>query len=107
MTTNDTPWSGLEAGKVDTRRVHAAARWNWFWAVLPRADVSLLLKLSNLPEPTPELPKLKNLEIRFQTLPGGPILYIRLKDNAQLEFGDSGSWEASNPEHVKPLFRGM
>lgn len=82
---NDTPWSGLQAGKLDTRRVRASAKWNWFWAVLPRADVSLLLKLSKLPEPTPELPRLKNLEIRFQTLPGGPILYIRLKDNAQLE----------------------
>lgn len=82
---NDTPWSGLQAGKLDTRRVRASAKWSWFWAVLPRADVSLLLKLTKLPEPTPELPRLKNLEIRFQTLPGGPILYIRLKDNAQLE----------------------
>jgi len=82
---NDTPWSGLEAGKVDTRRVDASARWNWFWAVMPRADVALVLQLSNLPEPIPDLPKLRNLEIRFQTLPGGPILYIRLKDSAQLE----------------------
>jgi hypothetical protein len=82
---NDTPWSGLEAGKIDTRRVDASANWNWFWAVLPRADVALVLKLSSLPEPLPDLPNLKNLEIRFQTLPGGPILYIRLKDNAQLE----------------------
>lgn len=80
----DTPWSGLEAGKVDTRRVAASAKWNWFWAVMPRADVALVLKLTDLPNPTPDLPKLKNLEIRFQTLPGGPILYIRLKDNAQL-----------------------
>ena len=39
----------------------------------------------NLPNPVPDLPKLRNLEIRFQTLPGGPILYIRLKDSAQLE----------------------
>lgn len=82
---NDTPWSGLEAGKVDTRRVSAAARWNWFWAVMPRADVALVLQLTDLPKPTPDLPKLRNLEIRFQTLPGGPILFIRLKDNAQLE----------------------
>lgn len=82
---NDTPWSGLVAGKVDTRRVSASARWNWFWAVMPRADVALVLQLSDLPKPTPDLPKLRNLEIRFQTLPGGPILYIRLKDNAQLE----------------------
>lgn len=85
MIPNDTPWSGLEAGKIDTRRVAASARWNWFWAVMPRADVALVLQLSNLPEPAPDLPKLRNLEIRFQTLPGGPILYIRLKDNAQLE----------------------
>ena len=82
---NDTPWSGLEAGKIDTRRVDAAARWNWFWAVMPRADATLVLQLSDLPRPVPDLPKLKNLEIRFQTLPGGPILYIRLKDNAQME----------------------
>lgn len=85
MIPNDTPWSGLEAGKVDTRRVSAGARWDWFWAVMPRADVALVLRLKALPEPVPELPKLKNLEIRFQTLPGGPILYIRLKDGAQLE----------------------
>jgi len=52
---------------------------------MPRADVTLLLQLTELPKPVPDLPKLKNLEIRFQTLPGGPILYIRLKDNAQVE----------------------
>lgn len=85
MIATDTPWSGLEAGKVDTRRVSASARWNWFWAVMPRADVALVLQLSDLPKPAPDLPKLRNLEIRFQTLPGGPILYIRLKDSAQLE----------------------
>ena len=85
MIPHDTPWSGLEAGKIDTRRVSVSARWNWFWAVMPRADVALVLQLSDLPKPAPDLPKLKNLEIRFQTLPGGPIVYIRLKDNAQLE----------------------
>jgi hypothetical protein len=82
---NDAPWYGLEVGKVDTRRVDASARWNWFWAVMPRADAALVLQLTELPNPTPDLPKLKNLEIRFQTLLGGPILYIRLKDSAQLE----------------------
>lgn len=85
MIPNDTPWSGLEAGKTDTRRVDASARWNWFWAVMPRADVALVLRLADLPKPAPDLPKLRNIEIRFQTLPGGPILYIRLKDGAQLE----------------------
>jgi hypothetical protein len=85
MIPNDTPWSGLEAGKTDTRRIDARGRWNWFWAVMPRADAALVLQLNDLPKPVPDLPNLKNLEIRFQTLPGGPILYIRLKDNAQLE----------------------
>lgn len=85
MIPNDTPWSGLEAGKLDTRRVSASARWSWFWAVMPRADVALVLQLADLPQPVPDLPKLRNLEVRFQTLPGGPILYIRLKDSAQLE----------------------
>ncbi len=85
MIPTDTPWSGLEAGKVDTRRVSASARWNWFWAVMPRADVALVLQLAGLPHPAPDLPKLRNLEIRFQTLPGGPIFYVRLKDSAQIE----------------------
>lgn len=85
MIPNDTPWSGLEAGKIDTRRVSASARWNWFWAVMPRTDVALVLQLTDLPNPVPDLPKLRNLELRFQTLPGGPILYIRLKDSSQLE----------------------
>lgn len=85
MIPSDTPWSGLEVGKTDTRRVSASARWNWFWAVMPRADVALVLQLNELPKPAPDLPKLRNLEIRFQTLPGCPILYIRLKDSAQLE----------------------
>ncbi len=85
MIPNDTPWTDLEAGKVDTRRVDAKGRWNFFWAVMPRADAALVLQLTELPKPLPDLPKLRNLEIRFQTLPGGPILYIRLKDNAQLE----------------------
>jgi hypothetical protein len=82
---NESPWAGLEAGRVDTRRVSASARWNWFWAVMPRTDVALVLQLTSLPEPAPDLPKLRNLEVQFQTLPGGPILYLRLKDGAQLE----------------------
>jgi len=82
---SDTPWFGLDKGEIDTRRVSASARWNWFWAVMPRADVALVLQLSALPKSVPDLPNLKNLEIRFQTLPGAPIFYIRLKDNAQLE----------------------
>lgn len=82
---SESPWAGLESGNTDTRRVDAAAKWDWFWAVMPPKDVALALKLSKLPDPLPDLPKLRNLEIKFQTLPSGPILYVRLKDNAQLE----------------------
>ncbi len=82
---NSTPWEGLEAGKVDTRRVNALGRWNFFWAVLARADAALVLQLSRLPNPIPDLPKLRSLDIHFQNLSGGPILYLRLTDAAQVE----------------------
>lgn len=85
MILNNTPWAGLEAGKVDTRRVNAAGRWNFFWAVLSRSDAALVLQLSKLPNPLPDLPKLRSLDIHFQTLPGGSILYLRLNDAAQVE----------------------
>lgn len=85
MNSNETPWSGLEAGKTDTRRTDASGRWDFFWAVMPPADAALVLQLTELPKPIPSLPKLKSLEIRFQTLPGGSILYIRLRDSAQIE----------------------
>lgn len=81
---NDTPWSGLEIGGTDTRRVDAGARWNWFWAVMPQKDAALVLRFGRMPEPVPDLPKLQSLEIRFQTLLGTPLLYIRLKDAAQI-----------------------
>jgi hypothetical protein len=52
---------------------------------MPRADLALVLQVKELPKPLPDLPTLKNLEVKFQTLPGGPILYIRLKDASQYE----------------------
>ena len=84
MIPSDTPWTGLEAGKIDTRRVNAHGKWDFFWAVMPRADVALVLQLAALPSPLPDLPKLQNLDMAFQTLPGGPILFVRLRDSSQL-----------------------
>lgn len=81
----DTPWAGLIAGKVDTRRIDANGKWNFFWAVMPPSDPALVLKLADMPSSPPSLPKLRNLEIKFRTLPGGPILFIRLRDLEQLE----------------------
>ncbi len=84
MISNDTPWAGLEAGKIDSRRVDAHGRWDFFWAVMPRADAALVFQLASLPSPLPDLPKLQNLDMTFQTLPGGPILIVRLRDRSQL-----------------------
>lgn len=85
MTSNSSPWAGLEVGNVDTRRVSANARWNWFWAVMPKADVALILKLDQMPELACDLPRLRDLEVGFQTLPAGTILYVRLKARSQIE----------------------
>ena len=41
-------------------------------------------QLASLPSPLPDLPKLQNLDMAFQTLPGGPILFVRLRDSSQL-----------------------
>lgn len=82
---NESPWAGLESGEIDTRRVDADARWDWFWSVMPDRNAALVLKLSKLPSPLPDLPKLRNLEVRFHTISGGPILYVRLKDSTQQE----------------------
>lgn len=82
---NDTPWSGLGIGREDTRRVSAAARWNWFWAMMLQDDAALVLQLTDLPKPAPDLPKLRSLEIGFRTLPAGHVLCIRLKDRALRE----------------------
>lgn len=81
---NDSPWKGLTPRQADSRRVEAGGRWNWFWSVLPPSDLALVLQLTALPS-TATLPKLQALEIRFQTTPSGPVLYLRLKDRAQAE----------------------
>ncbi|TCV76000.1 PD-(D/E)XK motif protein [Neorhizobium sp. S3-V5DH] len=82
---SESPWSRLETGAIESRRVDHGARWNWFWAVIPGGDVALVMKLDVLPDPLPELPKLRNLEMRFEKLATGPILCIRLKDDRQIE----------------------
>lgn len=82
---SESPWSRLENGAIESRRVDHGARWNWFWAIIPGGDVALVMKLDVLPDPLPELPKLRHLEIRFEKLAAGPILCIRLKDDRQME----------------------
>lgn len=85
VTQSKSAWNGLSVGGIDTRRVSASARWNWFWAVMPPSDPALILQLSAIPDTLPALPRLRNLEASIQTLPTGPVFYIRLKDHSQIE----------------------
>lgn len=85
VTPTSSPWSGLEVGKTDARRVDARGKWHFFWTVMPRADVALVLRLGALPDTVPELPSLKSLDVRLQMLASGPVFFLRLKDGAQIE----------------------
>ncbi len=82
---SESPWRGLAHGGIESRRVDHEACWNWFWAMMGGGDVALIMQLSAIPDPMPATPKLRNLEIRFETLASGPILCIRLKDGGQIE----------------------
>ena len=84
MWTN-TPWDGLEPGKVDGRRVSAKGKWNFFWTVMPGPDPGLVMQVSALPRDNLELPKLRNLEVALHALNGTPVLYLRLRDPSQVE----------------------
>lgn len=84
-TLNDTPWAGLEPGKIDSRRFDAFGKWNFFWTIMGKADPALTLTFGNVPSPVPTLPKLRSIDAGIAALPGGPAFYIRLKDHAQIE----------------------
>jgi hypothetical protein len=85
VTLNDTPWAGLELGKIDSRRFDAFGKWNFFWTIMAKADPALTLTVGDLPSPPPVLPKLRSIDTGIVALPGGPAFYIRLKDHAQIE----------------------
>lgn len=79
------PWYGLVTGGVDSRRMDQFAKWNFFWSVMPKNEPAFALVLATSPSQLPKLPKLKNLEAGFTSLPGGPAFYLRLKDRSQTE----------------------
>lgn len=89
---NELPWAGLNPGGVDSRRVSAGGKWNLFWAVFPKREAALVFRLARLPEAMPDLPKLRNLEIAFQSLNGEHIFYLRLKDASQIELFETLCW---------------
>lgn len=80
----DSPWAGLEQGRTDSRRVSASGKWNFFWTVFTGPDPALAMQVSELPQVGPELPKLRNLDVGIQSTQEGAVLYLRLRDRAQV-----------------------
>jgi hypothetical protein len=89
MTEVQDPWAGLSGGAVDARRVDPDGRQDFFWIVSGKAEPGLLLRIApGVAEPKP-LPKLRNLELKFQDVAGGRALVLLLKDADQRElFGN-------------------
>lgn len=73
-------WHGLKAG--DGRRVDAAGKFDFFWALLEQNTPALILRLTNDVDDTAALPKLKNIELKFRTL-DRKVLALRLLDGSQ------------------------
>lgn len=77
------PWFKLTEGEA--RRVNAGGQFDFFWIVLELGMPGLMLKLSQLPDPLPQLPKLKNLSVAFRTAGSVPALVLALKERSQTE----------------------
>lgn len=80
----DTPWAGLQVGAVDSRRVNAVGNWDFFWTVLPGPDPALIMRVAEFPQDDMQLPKLRNLDLGFQSTQVSPVLYLRLRDRSQV-----------------------
>lgn len=77
------PWGKLPPDEA--RRVSATGQFDFFWVVLERGMPGLMLRLSQLPDPLPQLPKLKNLSVCFRTSGSVPAFVIALKERSQAE----------------------
>lgn len=85
MTEVSDPWAALLPDSVDARRVDPDGKHDFFWIISGRAEPGLLLRIApGVVEPKP-LPKLRNLELKFQDVAGGRALVLLLKDADQRE----------------------
>ncbi len=82
MTSPD-PWSKLPPDEA--RRVSATGQFDFFWVTLELGMPGLMLRLPQLPDPLPELPKLKNLSVCFRTSASAPAFVLALKEQSQVE----------------------
>ena len=77
------PWSTLESG--DAKRVNISGNFDFFWVVLEAGMPGLMLRVRDLPDPLPRLPKLKNLDASFRSVSGGSAFCLGLKERSQVE----------------------
>ena len=77
------PWEGL--GPNDARRVGSKGSFDFFWIVLDRGLPGLMLRLPEIPEPAPRLPKLRNLVTAFMPATDGFAFVLGLKERSQQE----------------------
>lgn len=85
MTKEQDPWQALSPGAVDARRVDPEGQHDFFWVISSKGEPGLLLRIApGLSEPKP-LPKLRNLDLKFQDVGGNRALVLLLKDAEQRE----------------------
>lgn len=77
------PWEKIGPGEA--KRVDVAGRFDFFWVVLEAGMLGLMLRLPELPEPLPRLPKLKNLVASFRPVSGGAAFVLGLKERSQIQ----------------------
>jgi hypothetical protein len=77
------PWKRLDPDEA--KRVDVAGRFDFFWVVLDAGMPGLMLRLPNLPQPLPRLPKLKNLVASFRPVSVGSAFVLGLKERSQVE----------------------
>tara|TARA_R110002126_G_scaffold141936_1_gene287141 strand:+ start:4874 stop:5836 length:963 start_codon:yes stop_codon:yes gene_type:complete len=77
------PWERLNPDEAT--RVDAEGSFDFFWVVLEAGMPGLMLRLPNLPQPLPRLPKLKNLASSFRPFSGGSAFVLGLKERSQVE----------------------
>jgi hypothetical protein len=77
------PWKNL--GPNDARRVNSSGRFDFFWVVLEANAPGLMLKLRDLPDPLPSIPKLRNLVASFRKMETGGAFVLGLKELSQVE----------------------
>jgi len=82
MTRSD-PWKKLQVGEA--KRVDKSGQFDFFWVILEDDMLGLMLRLPDLPNPLPRLPKLKNILTSFRTAGDGKAFVLGLKERNQSE----------------------